>query len=171
MIGLPRWPGHYFNRAYFKLKDRQLSRLIGIAIRQKSRAAMMELERIEISTKSGLVGDFRGKPGARQVTVLSTEQWNEACAELGQTIPWTTRRANLLVEGLTFAHTKNSILRVGDVVLRISGETEPCRRMDEQVAGLRQALTPDWRGGVCCRVLTGGSIETGMQVTLEDIAQ
>jgi MOSC domain-containing protein YiiM len=129
---------------------------------------MVELDSVEISTEAGVAGDFRGKPGARQITVLSAEQWNDACDDLGQEIPWTTRRANLLVEGITFANTKDSTLRVGDVVLKISGETEPCGRMDEQVMGLQEALAPDWRGGVCCRVIRGGSIAPGMQVVLDD---
>ena len=141
-------------------------KLVAIAIKHKSRAPMLELDRVEISTEQGVSGDARGKPGARQVTVLSAEQWNDACAELQQDLPWTTRRANLLVEGMTFANTQGQTLQVGEVILRISGETEPCGRMDEQVAGLRQALTPEWRGGVCCRVVQGGSIEPGMEVIL-----
>ena len=45
-------------------------------------------------------------------------------------------------------------------------ETDPCSRMDEQHAGLRDALTPDWRGGVCCRVIAGGNVAVGDEVRL-----
>lgn len=143
-------------------------KLVAIAIKSESRAAMVELDCAEISAEQGVAGDYRGKPGSRQVTVLSAEQWSDACSELGQELPWTTRRANLLVEGLSFTNTKDLTLRVGEVVLRITGETEPCGRMDEQAMGLRQALTPEWRGGVCCRVLSGGSISPGMNVLLSE---
>jgi len=38
--------------------------------------------------------------------------------------------------------------------------------MDETEQGLRMALAPDWRGGVCCRVIRGGTISNGMLVTI-----
>jgi len=38
--------------------------------------------------------------------------------------------------------------------------------MDQQHAGLRQALVPDCRGGVYGQVLTGGTILVGDAVTL-----
>ena len=136
-------------------------KLLGIAIRAKSRAPMREFERIEITTEEGCRGDARGKPGKRQVTVLSREAWEAACADLGQTLPWTARRANLLVEGLDLAESKSALLCIGDVVLEISGETDPCRRMTKVAKGLRESLTPAWRGGVCCRVIQGGRINIG----------
>ena len=33
--------------------------------------------------------------------------------------------------------------------------------MDAQHQGLTQALVPDWRGGVCCRVIADGRIKVG----------
>ena len=142
-------------------------KLIGIAIRPKSRAPMTELLQAEVSPEQGIVGDFRGKPGRRQITVLSSEVWKTVCTEMDQPLPWTVRRANLFVEGLFFADSISSILRIGSVVLEITGETEPCERMNEQMAGLCDLLTPEWRGGVCCRVITGGWIATGTKVTLD----
>ena len=59
-------------------------------------------------------------------------------------------------------------MRIGDLQLEITGETDPCARMEEQVSGLRQALTPDWRGGVTCRVRSSGRIAVGDAVSLDD---
>ena len=39
--------------------------------------------------------------------------------------------------------------------------------MDEAEPGLMAALKPDWRGGVCCRVIQGGEITRDMPVTIE----
>lgn len=141
-------------------------RLLGIATRAKSRAPMVETAQTEITTAAGVAGDFRGKPGKRQVTVLSQEAWARACAALGRELPWTTRRANLLVEGVHLCETAGAVIQIGDVTLQVTGETDPCERMDEASPGLLDALTPDWRGGVCCRVLTGGAIRVGDAVTL-----
>jgi MOSC domain-containing protein YiiM len=129
---------------------------------------MTETETVQVSCREGVGGDFRGRPGRRQVTLLSQEAWQAACTELGTDLPWTTRRANLLIKGLSFGQgSVGSILQIGDVQLEITGETDPCERMTQARAGLREALTPDWRGGVCCRVLTEGQITVGDPVSLK----
>ena len=144
-----------------------MGKLLGIAVREKSRGPMLEVTSADVTRGRGVLQDFRGKPGRRQVTVLSVESWKATCEELGQQLPWTTRRANLLVEGIDLCETTGSRLWIGDVVLQITGETDPCSRMDEAVPGLREALTPEWRGGVCCRVINNGAISTMTTVTIE----
>ena len=121
-----------------------------------------------VTLEAGVDRDFRGRPGPRQVTVVAREAWEEACREVGAELPWTARRANLLVEGVDLESTAGRRLRVGAVLLDITGETAPCGRMDQQRAGLRTALGPDWRGGVTCRVLEEGEIRVGDPVTLLD---
>jgi MOSC domain-containing protein YiiM len=144
-----------------------MGKLAGIARREEKRAPMQTLERAEISTDTGVARDFRGKPGARQVTVISARAWRDACNELQQDIPWTTRRANLLVDDFDLPRTIGAVLAVGPVRLRITGEVDPCSRMEEQCPGLRAALQPDWRGGVSCTVLQGGTVTIGDAVTAE----
>lgn len=144
-----------------------MGRLTGIARRDTKRAPMQTLERAEISTETGVALDFRGRPGARQVTVISAGAWRDACDELQKDIPWTTRRANLLVDGIELPQTIGAILKIGKVRLRITGEVDPCSRMDEQCPGLTRALQPDWRGGVSCTVLEGGAVVLGDEVVAE----
>jgi MOSC domain-containing protein YiiM len=145
-----------------------MGRLIGIARRDKKRGVMQLLQQAEISDETGVALDFRGKPGDRQVTVISAEVWNEVCRELGKDLPWTTRRANLLVEDVELPRGIGGEIRIGAVSLMVTGETDPCSRMEEQCAGLKAALQPDWRGGVCCRVLKSGPVAVGDPVTLAD---
>lgn len=143
-------------------------KLIGIARRKASRAAMEELEQINVSQENGVKGDFRGKPGKRQITVLSLDSWLDACKEVGERLPWTIRRANLLVEGTRFSEANvGDVIRIGTLRLQITRETDPCPRMDEQFQGMTQALMPEWRGGVCCRVLSAGDIKLGDDVLVE----
>ena len=146
------------------------ARLTGIARRAQPRAAMETLSVGTVSVAAGLEGDFRGKNGHRQVTVIFAQDWEAACHVLGQDLSWTTRRANLLVEGLSGLEgikVLGARLRVGPVLLEVTEETEPCSRMDAQAQGLREALKPDWRGGICCKVLEGGTIALGAAVTIE----
>ncbi len=145
-----------------------MSELTGIAIRPKARAPMETLDTCLVTPERGLTGDARGRPGKRQVTVLTEEAWQQACAQLGQNLPWTIRRANLLVRGIDLGpHRVGSLLRVGELLLRITGETDPCHRMDEAAPGLKDALAPHWRGGVCCQVIRGGAIAIGDPLRLE----
>lgn len=141
--------------------------LTGIARREQKRAPMETLERAEISKETGVAGDWRGKPGKRQVTIVSAGAWRDACRELGQEVPWTARRANLLVEGVDLRETTGGILRIGPAKLLINCEVDPCSRMDEQYQGLTRALQPAWRGGVGCTVLEAGSVALGDTVILE----
>jgi MOSC domain-containing protein YiiM len=138
-----------------------MGRLIGIARREKKRSPMQTLEQAEVSTETGVASDFRGKPGNRQVTLLSARAWQAACDELGREVTWTTRRSNLLVDDMDLPKAAGHIIAIGDVRLRTTMEVDPCSRMDEQVDGLKKVLQPDWRGGVACEVLEGGVVNVG----------
>jgi MOSC domain-containing protein YiiM len=145
-----------------------MNELKSIAIKITSRAEMQTREAADVSVKNGISGDLRGNQGDRQITVLSESSWQKACDSLNTDLPWTTRRANLFIDGIEFgAADVGKILRIGDIELKITEETKPCALMDQQQQGLRSALTPDWRGGVCCRVITGGAIQLGDRVSLD----
>jgi MOSC domain-containing protein YiiM len=115
---------------------------------------------------NGLEGDHAKGP-KRQVTLLSREAWEATCAQLGQTLDPGVRRANLLVEGVELKETQGQTITVGDVRIRLTGETDPCTQMDDAVPGLLKALVPDWRGGVFGEVLNDGTLTVGDAVTLE----
>lgn len=138
-----------------------MGRLAGIARRDAKRAPMETLEAADITVESGVASDSRGRPGQRQVTLLSADDWALACAEVGRQAPWTTRRANLLIEGVDLPREPNRLIAIGDALLETTVEIAPCSRMDEQVPGLTRALEPDRRGGVGCRVVEGGTIRVG----------
>ena len=142
------------------------AKLLGIAIKPKRLQPMQTLAAVKLSVELGLVGDSRGKPGLRQVTLLSHAAWRVACAELGVDLPWTTRRANFLVDELPLFQSTGSHIVIGQAVLEITGETDPCSRMEKAQSGLFEALRRDWRGGVCCRVTQGGLLELGMDLEL-----
>jgi len=141
--------------------------LLGIAIKRRKYAEMELLPQVQLSPESGLAGDYRGAPGKRQVTLLSLADWNRACAELGIEQPWHARRANLLVDELPLFETKGALLTLGEAVLEVTGETDPCERMEAVQPGLFKALAQEWRGGVTCRVITGGLLTVGMNISLQ----
>lgn len=123
--------------------------LRGIAYRAGKRVPMNTVDACGVSKTTGIANDTRGRVGPRQVTVLSVESWRNACGDLDVVLDWTTRRANLLIEGIELHETTDLVLQIGDAVeLLVTGELEPCKRMDEAHAGLRSALEPHWRGDV-----------------------
>jgi len=142
------------------------ARLIGIARVHELRAPLEELETTTISVANGIDGDVRGQKPGRQVSVLFREGWGDACRAVGVDLPWTTRRANLCVEGLDFPHAAGWRMQIGEAVLEVTEETKPCHLMERAHSGLRLAMVPAWRGGVCCKVIEGGSIARGDTVRL-----
>ncbi len=122
---------------------------------------MAPADRAIVSVDEGVSGDWRGTQKTRQVTVLFAEDWARAVAGLDPATPWTVRRATLLVSGLVNPQRAGGVLAIGDVRLLVTGETQPCKRMDEQLPGLWDAMRPDWRGGVTAQVIAGGEIAVG----------
>ena len=139
--------------------------LKGIAVAPKIMEAMQAVDRAEVSVEAGIEGDARGRKRRRQVTVLFEDDWKDAVAETGGTLDWIERRANLLVTGMRSPGEEGGVFAIGDVRLEVTMETEPCDLMESKRAGLKGALAPSWRGGVCCRVVSGGSIGIGDDVT------
>lgn len=143
-------------------------RLIAIAVRTGKNKPMNQVSSSSVTCAAGLAGDSRGKPGKRQITVMSQQAWDAACREVGVPLDWTLRRANVLISGIPLAHQTGKVLRIGDLRLEITGETEPCGNMENAHPGLLSALQKDWRAGVTCRVLQDGTISAGDAVELLD---
>ncbi len=147
-------------------------RLIGIARKDRPYGVMEVLDHAKIGLETGVAGDYRGamKPGRnkRQVTIILAEDWMAALADLGTPVAWEQRRANLLVEGIALPREAGARVRIGTALFEITGECDPCRRMDAVADGLQIALRPEWRGGRNCTVIEAGAIALGDDVRLED---
>jgi MOSC domain-containing protein YiiM len=145
--------------------DRNQVSVVDTAVKATSGGLMERRESIVIYQETGIVGDYHAR-GARQVTVLFKGSWEAACAELGVEMPWTTRRANVYVDGILPTDCVDKHLQIGNVLLEVTGETRPCDIMEAAQPGLRAALQPEWRGGVTCRVLQSGTVQCGDAVKI-----
>lgn len=108
----------------------------------------------------GIVGNAN-QGGKRQITLIDEARWREAEMELGVEVPPQARRANVMLRGIDLERTHRRLLRLGETVIRIYGETRPCERMDEAQPGLRAALGSRWRGGAFGEIIEGGTIRAG----------
>ena len=102
------------------------------------------------------------------MTIIEREVWDALMQETNASAPPSTRRANLMISGVSLADTRKRVLRIGDTRLEIAGETKPCERMEEAVPGLRAVMYPNWRGGAFAKVLSGGAIRVGDRVEFDD---
>lgn len=138
-------------------------RLDAIWIKRAHRGVMDAVPRATLVAQRGLVGNAdQGK--RRQVTLVEREAWDRMMAGFTDGVPPAARRANLLLSGIRLRETRDRVLWVGAVRLRIAGETRPCERMDEALPGLRAAMDPDWNGGAFAEVLDDGEIAVGAEV-------
>ncbi len=137
---------------------------------------METLDRASVTPDRGLEGDCRGpvpagKKGNRQITVIEAESWAAAIQDLGGAggLVWSDRRANLLVSGVRLPREAGKVIAIGKSLrIEVRCECDPCSRMDALREGLRAALTPDWRGGICGRVISEGDIALGDEVRIEE---
>lgn len=142
-------------------------KVLSLAIRSQSRGPMTEIEEAEAKEGGTLSGNAKVKEN-RGVSLLSREQWETVVQELDSTLPWHTRRANILVEDLELSETIGKTLIIGNAEVEIKAETTPCALMDEICHGLRKVLEPDCRGGVRGRVVRSGQIRVGDVIHVRD---
>ncbi len=142
-------------------------RLEAIWIKRARLGPMDPVERATLVAERGLVGNAN-QGGRRQVTIIARETWERLMDELGASVDPSARRANLMVSGLDLEESRERVLRIGGCRIRIRGETRPCERMDEALAGLRDAMRPRWGGGAFGVVLDDGQIRVGDEATWEE---
>jgi MOSC domain-containing protein YiiM len=153
-------------------------RLGGIARHDRPYGPIETVGRVAVTAAEGVHGCIRGALAStkatrkRQVSLIEAESWVAALDDLGiaeeTRLPWHARRANLLIVGVRLPRRSGAVIAIGESLrIEVTVETEPCERMDALLPGLNAALMPDWRGGVCGRVLTDGEIVVGDEVRIE----
>ncbi len=140
-----------------------VGRLEAIWLKPVRREELEPVETAELRAGQGMVGN-RHQGGRRQVTILEREAWDAVESEVNVSVPAETRRANLLVRGVSLRDTTGRVLEVGGCRMRIGGETRPCDLMEATIPGLKTAMAKDWRGGVFAEVLDDGQISIGDDV-------
>jgi MOSC domain-containing protein YiiM len=144
-----------------------LGRILEIAVKTARGGPMRAIDSAQAVVDGGLTEDLPVSK-KRGITFVSTSSWQDTLADLNAEVPWTARRANVLVEGPGLAEWIGHRVRCGEVELLIHGETTPCSMMDDQFQGLQAALAPECRAGVYGQVLKSGCFKIGDPIELLD---
>jgi MOSC domain-containing protein YiiM len=144
-------------------------RVEALWVKRAIRGPMDPVDEATLIVGEGIDRDANRGRSHRQVTIIEREVFDRIGQRLPDAAP-EMRRANVMVSGIRLAESRGQVLRLGDVVIAIRGETRPCERMDEQCDGLRSALEPEWGGGVYGIVLEGGDVRLRDPASLEPSA-
>jgi MOSC domain-containing protein YiiM len=130
--------------------------------------AMQVVDSVDAEAGGGLHGDrYQGGSGKRGVTLLQAEHLPAiaSLAGLDAVAPDTLRR-NLVVEGIPLLALKGLRFRIGGVLLEGTGPCDPCSRMEEALGpGAYNAMRG--MGGLCARIVEGGTLRVGDAVVAE----
>lgn len=144
-----------------------VGKLLCIWVKRAKRGPMDERQSVTMAAGRGIT-ENANQGGKRQVTILALESWQAALRDVGAELSPEARRANLLVSGVELNESRGRVLRIGNVRVRVYGETRPCELMEAAHPGLRAALGKDWRGGCFGEVLDDGPVAVGDPVAWTD---
>ncbi|MBL8263756.1 MAG: MOSC domain-containing protein [Xanthomonadaceae bacterium] len=140
-----------------------------IGLRPARDVPMRVVEAAEAIAGKGLRGDrYASSSGKRGVTLIQAEHLPVIAALAGlDAIEPATLRRNLVVSGLPVIALKGRRFRIGEVLFEGTEPGDPCSRMEAALGpGGYNAMRG--HGGLCARILEGGTLRIGDTVTWVD---
>lgn len=133
-----------------------------IGLRPARAQPMREVSEATAVAARGLQGDrYSGGSGKRGVTLIQAEHLPVIALLSGkQSVPPGLLRRNVLVSGIPVMALKGRRFRIGAVLLEGIDACEPCSQMEVALgAGGYNAMRG--HGGLCARILEGGTFSIG----------
>jgi MOSC domain-containing protein YiiM len=129
---------------------------------------MQAINHVRALVGKGLEGDryaegrgiFSPPPGTREVTLIEAEALEAFTSDFGQPLTAAQTRRNLLTRGVRLNTLVSREFRVGPVRLRGMSLCEPCALL-ARATGLPVLRGLLHRGGLCAKILDGGTISVG----------
>ncbi len=138
-----------------------------IGLRPARAEPMRETDAADAIAGKGLVGDRYmlsnngGGSGKRGITLIQAEHL-PAIAQLSghASVAPVQLRRNLVIAGIPLIALKDRRFRIGEVLLQGTGPCDPCSQMEAALGpGGYNAMRG--MGGICARIVEGGTIRRG----------
>jgi len=145
-------------------------RIDWIGLRPRRDVPMREVDEAVATAGKGLLGDrFSGSgTGKRGITLIQAEHLPAIAALSARPdLSPALLRRNVVVSGVPLVALKGRRFRVGEVLLEGTAPCDPCSRM-EQALGPGGFNAMRGHGGLCARILEGGTIRLGDAVVVLD---
>jgi len=116
----------------------------------------------------GLEGDWRSRrDSSRQITIIEAEALDAVATTLGvRAVPPGASRRQVVVRGIALNDTVGKHLRLGPLLVQVEDFCNPCQNMEVKIGpGARLAMAD--RGGICGRVVEGGTLRPGDPVVVQ----
>jgi MOSC domain-containing protein YiiM len=140
-----------------------------IGLRPARDVAMRAVDSADAIAGKGLRGDRYGSgSGKRGITLIQAEHLPVIAALAGrEAVEASLLRRNVVVEGLPLIALKGRRFRIGDVLCEGTEPCDPCSRMEAALgAGGYNAMRG--HGGLCARIIEGGTLRIGDAVVWID---
>ena len=138
-----------------------------IGLRPKRDVPMREVQAVDAIAGAGLAGDrYASGSGKRGVTLIQAEHLPAIASLSGHdTVAPALLRRNLVVSGIALVALQGRRFRIGDVLLEGTDSCDPCSRMEAALGpGGYNAMRG--HGGLCARILEGGTLHVGDSVAV-----
>jgi MOSC domain-containing protein YiiM len=140
-----------------------------IGLRPRRDTPMQEVQQAVAQTGVGLVGDrYASGSGKRGITLIQAEHLPVIAALSGhEAVAPAMLRRNVVVSGLPLVALKGRRFRLGEVLLEGTESCDPCSRMEDALGpGGYNAMRG--HGGLCARIVEGGTLRLGDAVVAVD---
>lgn len=142
-----------------------MGKVLAVCISEKKGTLKKNVQKGELVEQFGLRGDAHGGKWHRQVSLLSAEKIEKFREKLW--VEYGAFGENLVVEGFDFRNLPvGSRFAVGDAVLEMTQIGKECHNDCAIKQQTGDCIMP--REGVFARVLKGGTVEIGQEMTLLD---
>lgn len=138
-----------------------------IGLRPARDVDMVAVDAVEAVAGKGLDGDrymLANSSGKRGITLIQAEHLQAIAALSGHdAVSPALLRRNVVVAGIPLIGFKGRRFRIGDVLLEGTDSCDPCSRMEDALGpGGYNAMRG--HGGLCARILEGGTLHVGDEV-------
>ena len=146
-----------------------MSKVIKLGITKNSAQKIEEVEKIEILSGKGVVGDrsFQDSNDARkQITLIESENIDYYNNKFNIDYTYLDFRRNVVTKGIELNNLVGKKLSIGNIEIEVHDLCRPCKHLEETLKGKDIIKEFLHKGGLRCEILTSGTINLEDEITI-----